>query len=289
MALRRAESGTRARLSVRGYGKILGVPYLWYLIWIAIATGWVFFDARARQANRYWVAAVVMAGPIGLAAYLALRPLREGESREGGRAWQLLSMLVASWTALAVFAVLWNAAFPFADMANIAVVWACIAVPALVLGLALKRNTTEHGPTGMLGAMNLWFRGPERTEDGRAYVCLECGKEYPIELRFCVGDAPIIGAGTYANNQTCAVSCTGDGEYFIRSVVAHDLSAMMEYKGMTVKTAAQAAIDKVGKLGGTGGLIAIDKEGNFAMPFNTSGMYRGTVGSDGKIRVEIYR
>ncbi len=104
-----------------------------------------------------------------------------------------------------------------------------------------------------------------------------------------VGDSPIIGAGTYADNRTCAVSCTGDGEYFIRSVVAHDISAMMEYKGMPVRAAAQAALDKAGRLGGTGGLIAIDKQGNFAMPFNTSGMYRGRVGEDGKVIVEIYR
>lgn len=104
-----------------------------------------------------------------------------------------------------------------------------------------------------------------------------------------IGDSPIIGAGTYANNRTCAVSCTGDGEYFIRSVTACDTSAMMEYKGMSLEEAAQTAIDKVGKLGGTGGLIAIDKRGDFAMPFNTSGMYRGSVGADGKIRVEIYR
>ena len=104
-----------------------------------------------------------------------------------------------------------------------------------------------------------------------------------------VGDSPIIGAGTYADNRTCAVSCTGDGEYFIRSVVAHDISAMMEYKGMPVQAAAQAALDKAGRLGGTGGLIAIDKQGNFAMPFNTSGMYRGRVGEDGKVSVEIYR
>jgi beta-aspartyl-peptidase (threonine type) len=104
-----------------------------------------------------------------------------------------------------------------------------------------------------------------------------------------VGDSPIIGAGTYANNRTCAVSCTGDGEYFIRSVVAYDISAMMEYKGMPVQAAAQAALDKALKLGGTGGLIAIDKEGHFAMPFNTSGMYRGKVGPDGKVTVEIYK
>lgn len=104
-----------------------------------------------------------------------------------------------------------------------------------------------------------------------------------------IGDSPIIGAGTYAGNQTCAVSCTGDGEYFIRSGVAHDVAALMEYKGLSVREAAQVAIDKVGKLGGTGGLIAIDSKGNFAMPFNTSGMYRGVVGSDGKISVEIYK
>ena len=104
-----------------------------------------------------------------------------------------------------------------------------------------------------------------------------------------IGDSPIIGAGTYANNRTCAVSCTGDGEYFIRALAAYDASALMEYEGMPVQKAAQAVIDKVGKLGGTGGLIALDKDGNFAMPFNTSGMYRGSVDADGKISVEIYR
>ena len=104
-----------------------------------------------------------------------------------------------------------------------------------------------------------------------------------------IGDSPVIGAGTYANNQTCAVSCTGDGEYFIRELAAYDVSALMEYKGMPVQAAAQTVIDKVGKLGGTGGLIALDKDGNFAMPFNTSGMYRGKVGADGKISVEIYK
>jgi beta-aspartyl-peptidase (threonine type) len=104
-----------------------------------------------------------------------------------------------------------------------------------------------------------------------------------------LGDSPIIGAGTYANNLTCAVSCTGDGEYFIRSVVAYNISAMMEFKKMPLAEAAQAALDKAGKLGGTGGLIALDKNGNFAMPFNTSGMYRGKVDADGKVEVEIYK
>ncbi len=104
-----------------------------------------------------------------------------------------------------------------------------------------------------------------------------------------VGDSPIIGAGTYANNATCGVSCTGDGEYFMRSLVAYDISAQMEYEGLSVEKAAQNTIDKVGKLGGTGGLIAMDKDGNVTMPFNTSGMYRGRVGADGKVNVEIYR
>jgi beta-aspartyl-peptidase (threonine type) len=104
-----------------------------------------------------------------------------------------------------------------------------------------------------------------------------------------VGDSPIIGGGTYANNTTCAVSATGDGEYFIRSVVAHDISALMEYRGMKLQEAAQMVLDKVAKIGGTGGLIAIDQDGNIALPFNTSGMYRGHVGVDGEFVVEIYR
>ena len=104
-----------------------------------------------------------------------------------------------------------------------------------------------------------------------------------------VGDSPIIGAGTYANNETCAVSCTGDGEYFIRSVVAHDISALMQYGGRSVEAAAREVLEKVGKIGGTGGLIAIDRRGNFATPFNTSGMYRGWVGADGQPVVLIYK
>lgn len=91
-----------------------------------------------------------------------------------------------------------------------------------------------------------------------------------------VGDSPIIGAGNYANNQTCAVSCTGSGEFFIRGVVAYDVSCLMEYKGMSLKEAADEVIQKrVLKLGGDGGLVAVDSKGNVAMPFNTEGMYRG--------------
>ena len=105
-----------------------------------------------------------------------------------------------------------------------------------------------------------------------------------------VGDSPIIGAGTYANNNTCAVSCTGQGEFFIRSVVAYDVSALMEYKGLSVTDASEKAImEKVTRLGGTGGLIAMDSKGNFAMPFNTPGMYRGYIDPDGKIVIQIYK
>ena len=104
-----------------------------------------------------------------------------------------------------------------------------------------------------------------------------------------IGDTPVIGAGTYANNQTCAVSCTGDGEYFIRAAAAHEVSALMKYRGMTLQEAAQSALDIVKKLGGTGGLIAIDRNGDIALPFNTNGMYRGYVDPTGKFVVEIYR
>ncbi|MGN6420256.1 MAG: isoaspartyl peptidase/L-asparaginase [Pseudobacter sp.] len=103
-----------------------------------------------------------------------------------------------------------------------------------------------------------------------------------------VGDSPIIGAGTYANGSV-GISCTGWGEFYIRSVVAYDLAAIMEYKGYTVQDAGKSVIAKVGKLGGDGGLIALDKNGNVAMPFNTEGMYRGTITSEGKIDIEIYK
>jgi len=104
-----------------------------------------------------------------------------------------------------------------------------------------------------------------------------------------VGDSPIIGAGTYANNNTCAVSATGQGEYFMRNLIAYDLSALMEYRGMPVEKAGKMLImDKLVKQKASGGLIAIDKEGNIAMPFNTNAMFRGFAKSTGETRVEIY-
>ncbi len=104
-----------------------------------------------------------------------------------------------------------------------------------------------------------------------------------------IGDSPVIGAGTYANNNTCAISSTGHGEYFIRYVVAYDISAMMEYGNKDFGTAADYVInDKLKKAGGTGGIIGLDKYGNVAMPFNTEGMYRGYVKPD-KREVLIYK
>jgi L-asparaginase / beta-aspartyl-peptidase len=104
-----------------------------------------------------------------------------------------------------------------------------------------------------------------------------------------VGDAPIIGAGTYCNNETAGISCTGWGEFYIRNVVAKTISDLMEYKGLSVAEASKIALDKVGKMGGDGGLIALDKKGNMTMPFNTGGMYRGAITADGKIEVSIYK
>jgi L-asparaginase / beta-aspartyl-peptidase len=106
-----------------------------------------------------------------------------------------------------------------------------------------------------------------------------------------VGDSPVIGAGTYANNNTCAVSCTGHGEPFLRAVVAHDISCLMEYKGLPLEEATHILVhDKLMQIEGEGGLIAIDNKGNIAMPFNSEGMYRGSMHSNDAIsRVNIYK
>ncbi|MBN9296804.1 MAG: isoaspartyl peptidase/L-asparaginase [Filimonas sp.] len=104
-----------------------------------------------------------------------------------------------------------------------------------------------------------------------------------------VGDSPIIGAGTYCDNNTAGISGTGWGEFYIRTVAGKTISDLMEYKGLSVEKAAQTVMDKIGKLGGDGGLIALDRNGNIAMPFNTEGMYRGAVTADGKIEVKIYK
>jgi beta-aspartyl-peptidase (threonine type) len=104
-----------------------------------------------------------------------------------------------------------------------------------------------------------------------------------------IGDSPIIGAGTYADNRSCAVSCTGHGEFFIRYAVSHDIAKLMEYKGLSVQQAADEVIRrKLKDAGGEGAAIALDPKGNFAMSHNTEGLYRGYVTSDGKMTVMLF-
>ncbi len=105
-----------------------------------------------------------------------------------------------------------------------------------------------------------------------------------------IGDSPIIGAGTYANNATCAASCTGHGESFIRAVAAHDVHALMAYKGLSLAEAVRVVVhEKLPPLDGDGGLIAVDGAGNLVLDFNCSGMYRGHVGADGQFHTAIFR
>ncbi|MCB0480853.1 MAG: isoaspartyl peptidase/L-asparaginase [Flavobacteriales bacterium] len=105
-----------------------------------------------------------------------------------------------------------------------------------------------------------------------------------------VGDSPMLGAGTYANNNTCAVSCTGSGEFFIRGVVAYDVSCLMEYKEYSLAEAcAEVVQNRLVKLGGDGGLIAVDIKGNICLEFNTDGMYRGMKNSKGEEVIGIYK
>jgi beta-aspartyl-peptidase (threonine type) len=105
-----------------------------------------------------------------------------------------------------------------------------------------------------------------------------------------VGDTAIIGAGTYADDQTCAISCTGHGEYFIRAVTAYDIACLMKYKGLTLGEACDEAVGHtLHELGGEGGLIAVDRMGNIALPFNSEGMYRAWITSESEAQVAIYR
>ena len=105
-----------------------------------------------------------------------------------------------------------------------------------------------------------------------------------------IGDSPVIGAGTYANNATAAVSCTGEGEYFMRTLAAHSVSALMEYKGWDLKRAAEHVMhERLAAIGGKGGMIAMDRAGNVVMPISATGMYRGVVRTDGVSTVAIYR
>ncbi|MDP1623116.1 MAG: isoaspartyl peptidase/L-asparaginase [Bacteroidales bacterium] len=144
-----------------------------------------------------------------------------------------------------------------------------------------KEEQEAQGKHGTVGAVALDVKG------NLAAATSTGGMTGKMEGR--VGDSPIIGAGTYANNNTCAVSATGHGEYFIRNVVAYDLSALLEYRQMTLEEAAKTTIiEKLEKLGATGGLIAVDREGNVVMPFNTNAMFRGFAKSTGELEVAVY-
>ena len=104
-----------------------------------------------------------------------------------------------------------------------------------------------------------------------------------------IGDSPIIGAGTYANNNTCAISCTGHGELFLRAVAAYDVSCLMEYKGLSLREACAMVVkEKLVKMGGEGGMIAVNARGEHEFCFNSAGMYRGMCNSEGREEVAYY-
>jgi L-asparaginase / beta-aspartyl-peptidase len=109
------------------------------------------------------------------------------------------------------------------------------------------------------------------------------------KMRGRIGDCSVLGAGTWADNDTCAVSATGHGEYFIRHAAAHEIASRMRFLGETVKQASETVVADLGRIGGSGGIIAVDAAGNVALPFNCSGMYRGVIGADGIARTAIYR
>ncbi len=143
------------------------------------------------------------------------------------------------------------------------------------------RQKVENEKHGTVGAVALDLHG------NLAAATSTGGMTYKMKGR--VGDSPIIGAGTYADNNTCAVSATGHGEYFIKNVVAYDISALMKYTGVSVKEAANYVIlDKLKQINADGGIIAVDSLGNFSMTFNTAGMYRGVITSDGVNKVSIF-
>ncbi|HLM03253.1 MAG TPA: isoaspartyl peptidase/L-asparaginase, partial [Pyrinomonadaceae bacterium] len=102
-------------------------------------------------------------------------------------------------------------------------------------------------------------------------------------------DTPLVGSGTYADNRSCAVSCTGHGEFFMLGVTAYDVAARMKYKNLGLAEAARETIEHLTEIGGEGGLIAVDSQGNVALPFNSEGMYRGFVTAEGEIVTEIYK
>jgi beta-aspartyl-peptidase (threonine type) len=145
-----------------------------------------------------------------------------------------------------------------------------------------ESESTEERKHGTVGAVAL-------DQAGNLAAGTSTGG-YTNKMAGRVGDSPVIGAGTYAANDACAVSATGHGESFMRLVVAHEIASRMRYSGLSLKDAAHDTVmNKLKAIDASGGVIAIDARGNVAMPFNTEGMYRGQVGADGEFKVEIYR
>ncbi len=143
-----------------------------------------------------------------------------------------------------------------------------------------ERKRTEKDNTGTVGCVVL---------DKQGNLCAGTSTGGMTNKKFGrIGDSPIIGAGTYADNETCAVSCTGHGEYYIRLAFAKDVSALMAYKNLSVGEACREEIRKLTELGGTGGVIAVDSNGNISMEFNTSGMFRGYVKTNGERKIAIF-
>jgi beta-aspartyl-peptidase (threonine type) len=140
----------------------------------------------------------------------------------------------------------------------------------------LQSRKTVHGTVGAVAL----------DREGNLAAATSTGG-YDGKLPGRVGDSPLIGAGTYADNRSCAVSCTGIGEYFIRSVAAHDVSARVLHRKISLSKASTEVMQNVGKLKGRGGLIAVDRRGEIAMPYNSRIMYRGCVTRAGRLTVEV--
>lgn len=146
----------------------------------------------------------------------------------------------------------------------------------------VKTNYPPDKKFGTVGAVALDQQGNLAAGTSTGGMC---NKKYGR-----IGDSPVIGAGTYANNKTCAISCTGHGEFFLRGVVAYDISCLMEYAGLSLEAACNKVVmEKLVAVGGEGGLIAIDAQGHIAMPFNSDGMYRGFQTSLGEKNIALYK
>jgi L-asparaginase / beta-aspartyl-peptidase len=150
------------------------------------------------------------------------------------------------------------------------------------MGIQIETNTVHDDKFGTVGAVAL---------DRHGHLAAATSTGGMTNKRYGrVGDAPIIGAGTYANDKTAAISGTGWGEFYIRLVMAKTISDMMEFGKMSLKAASDEMVMKrLPRLGGDGGIIAVDKNGNIAMPFCTEGMYRGYIKSNGERKVAIYK